>query len=123
LIIYDKFVDILPTEFEQFQMLMNKNFSLAIFDTKYLASEMKQYLFTRQNRSDISNYIDNLTTATSLSSLHDLLTSKYYENLIFFKPIIEINSTDRYKHEVWVIFNSFSLMAGRRLTPKPLKII
>jgi hypothetical protein len=81
---------------------MNKNLILSIFDTKYLALEMKQYLFTRQNRSNISNYIDNLTVATSLSSLYDLLTSKYYENLIFLKPIIEINSTDRYKHEVWV---------------------
>jgi len=87
---------------------MNKNFLLSIFDTKYLALEMKQYLFTRQNRSEISNYIDNLTAATSLSSLYDLLTSKYYENLIFFKPIIKINSTDRYKNEVWVKkFNSF----------------
>ncbi len=85
-------------------MLMNKNFVFSIFDTKYLALEMKQYLFTRQNRSEISNYIDNLTTATSLSSLYDLLTSKYYENLIFFKPIIELNPTDRYKHEVWVKF-------------------
>jgi hypothetical protein len=81
---------------------MNKNFLLSIFDTKYLALEMKQYLFTRQNRSEISNYIENLTTATSLSSLYDLLTSKYYENLIFFKPIIEIESNDRYKNEVWV---------------------
>ena len=83
-------------------MLMNKNFSSPLYDTKYLALEMKDYLFARQNRSEISNYIDNLTTATSLSSLYDLLTSKYYENLIFFKPIIEMNSTDRYKHEVWV---------------------
>lgn len=66
---------------------------------------MKEYLFTRQNRVNKSNYIDNLTTATSLSSLYDLLISKYYENLIFFKPIIEINSTDRYKNEVWVILN------------------
>ena len=72
---------------------------------------MKQYLFTRQNRSEISNYIDNLTTATSLSSLHDLLTSKYYENLIFFKPIIEITSTDRYKHEVWVISDLILILA------------
>lgn len=102
LLIYDKFLDILPSKFEQFQTLMNKNCLFPIFDTKYLASEMKQYLFTRQNRSDISNYIDNLTTATSLSSLYDLLTSKYYENFIFFKPSIEIDSIDRYKHEVWV---------------------
>jgi hypothetical protein len=55
----------------------------------------------------MSNYIDSLTAATSLSSLFDLLTSKYYENLIFFKPIININSTDRYKNEVWVKYNSF----------------
>ncbi len=88
-------------------MNMNKNFLLSIFDTKYLALEMKQYLFTRQNRSEMSNYIDSLTAATSLSSLFDLLTSKYYENLIFFKPIININSTDRYKNEVWVKYNSF----------------
>jgi hypothetical protein len=81
---------------------MNQNCLFPIFDTKYLALEMKQYLFTRQNRSDISNYIDNLTTATSLSSLYDLLSSTYYENLIFFKPTIDIESTDRYKHEVWV---------------------
>jgi len=81
---------------------MNKNFLFSIFDTKYLALEMKEYLFTRQNRSNISNYVESLTTSTSLSSLYDLLTSKYYENLIFFKPIIEINSTDRYKHEIRV---------------------
>jgi hypothetical protein len=68
---------------------------------------MKHYLFIRQNRSEMSNYIDSLTAATSLSSLFDLLTSKYYENLIFFKPIININSTDRYKNEVWVKYNSF----------------
>lgn len=86
---------------------MNKNFILSIFDTKYLAYEMKEYLFTRQNRSNVSNYIENLTTATSLSSLFDLLTSKYYENLIFFKPIIEINSTDRYKNEVRVKIVSY----------------
>jgi hypothetical protein len=81
---------------------MNKNFLFSIFDTKYLALEMKEYLFTRQNRPNISNYVESLTTSTSLSSLYDLLTSKYYENLIFFKPIIEINSTDRYKHEIRV---------------------
>jgi len=81
---------------------MNKNFLFSIFDTKYLALEMKEYLFTRQNRSNISNYVESLTTSTSLSSLYDLLTSKYYENLIFFKPIIEINSTDRYKNEIRV---------------------
>jgi len=81
---------------------MNKNFLFSIFDTKYLALEMKEYLFTRQNRSNISNYVESLTTSTSLSSLYDLLTSKSYENLIFFKPIIEINSTDRYKHEIQV---------------------
>jgi hypothetical protein len=83
---------------------MNKNFLFSIFDTKYLALEMKEYLFTRQNRPNISNYVESLTTSTSLSSLYDLLTSKYYENLIFFKPIIEINSTDRYKHEIRVNF-------------------
>ncbi|CAF5104433.1 unnamed protein product [Rotaria magnacalcarata] len=63
---------------------------------------MKEYLFTRQNRSNISNYIDKLTTATSLSSLYDLLTSKYYDSLIFLKPIIVINSTNQCqvrKHE------------------------
>jgi hypothetical protein len=93
-------------------MQMNKTCLCSIFDTKYLALEMKKYLFTRQNRSDISNYVDNLTTATSLSSLYDLLTSKFYDNLIFFKPIIEMNSTDRYKNEVWVnyLFNSFILL-------------
>lgn len=63
---------------------------------------MKEYLLTRQNRSNISNYIDNLTTATSLSSLYDLLSSKYYDSLIFLKPIIEIKSTDRYKNQVRV---------------------
>ncbi|UJR37478.1 hypothetical protein I4U23_030181 [Adineta vaga] len=100
LIIYDKFIDILPSKFEDFQMGMNKNFVCPIFDTKYLASEMKEYLFTRQNRSNISNYVEKLTTSTSLSSLYDLLTSKYYENLIFLKPIIEMNATDRYQNEI-----------------------
>ncbi|CAF3784165.1 unnamed protein product, partial [Rotaria sordida] len=101
LLIYDKFLDNLPLKFQEFQILMNKNFLSPIFDTKYLALEMKEYLFTRQNRSNISNYIENLTIATSLSSLYDLLTSKYYDSLIFFKPIIEINSTNRYKNQVW----------------------
>lgn len=82
---------------------MNKNFLLSLFDTKYLAVEMKEYLFTRQNRSNKSKYIENITTATSLSSLYDLLTSKYYDSLIFFKPIIELNSTHRYKNENFVI--------------------
>ena len=85
---------------------MNRNFLSSIFDTKYLALEMKEYLFIRQNRPNVSNYIENLTTATSLSSLYDLLTSKYYDNLIFLKPIIQINSADQYKHEIRVyLFN------------------
>ncbi|CAF0809101.1 unnamed protein product [Adineta steineri] len=101
LIIYDKFVDNLPLKFEEFHTLMNKNFLFSMFDTKYLALEMKQYLFTRQNRSNISNYVETLSMSTSLSSLYDLLISKYYENLVFLKPVIEITSTDRYKNEVW----------------------
>ncbi|CAF3272694.1 unnamed protein product [Rotaria socialis] len=100
LLIYDKFLDNLPPKFEEFQRLLNQNFQSSLFDTKYLALQMKEYLFTRQNRSNISNYIDKLTTATSLSSLYDLLTSKYYDSLIFLKPIIEINSTNQFQYQV-----------------------
>ena len=102
LIIYDKFIDTLPSKFEDFQASMNKTFLCPIFDTKYLASEMREFLFTRQHRSNISTYVKNFTTSTSLSSLYGLLTSKYYETLIFLKPTIEVDATDRYKDEVRV---------------------
>ena len=105
LLIYEKFLDHLPNKFEQFQNFVNDRCLFTIFDTKYLAREMKEYLFTRQNRSERSHYIDNLTTATSLSSLYDLVGSKSYENLVFFKPTIEIHSNDRYKSEVRVMIN------------------
>ncbi|CAF0944934.1 unnamed protein product [Adineta ricciae] len=100
LIIYDKFIDTLPPKFEDFQMLINKNFNCSIFDTKYLALQMRDYLFTRRHRQNNSNYVENFTTSTSLESLYELLTSKYYENLIFLKPIIEMNADDRYQNEV-----------------------
>lgn len=97
--IYEKFFDHLPNKFEQFQTSINDRCLFTIFDTKYLAREMKEYLFVRQHRSERSHYIDNLTTATSLSSLYDLVTSKLYENFVFVKPTIE----DRYKDEVRVM--------------------
>lgn len=103
LLIYEKFLDHLPNKFEQFQKSINETCLFTIFDTKYLAREMKDLLFTRQHRTERSHYINNLTTATSLSSLYDLLTSKSYDNLLFFKPTIEIHSDDRYEIQVRVI--------------------
>lgn len=102
LIIYDKFIDTLPAKLADFQAAMSSTFVGPIFDTKYLASEMKEHLFIRQSRPNISTYVDNFTTSTSLSSLYDLLTSQYYENLIFFKPAVDNN---RYNDDVRVILS------------------
>ena len=86
LIIYQKFIDELPLTFDKYQCEMNEIFPLTIFDTKYLALQMKDYLFTRMNTS-------NFTTLTSLSSLYDLFQSKFYDQSIFVKPQIHFPSS------------------------------
>ena len=75
---------------------------MPLFDTKYLALEMKQYLFTRQARPTASTYVENLSSATSLSSLYALLTSKFYDSLIFFKPTFQIDSALRSDEKIQV---------------------
>jgi len=93
LIIYDKFLDRLPIKFQDFQQFMTEHIHSALFDTKYLAFEMKTDLFSSQR---------NLTTNTSLSSLFNLLSSKTYDQQIFLKPVIEILSSDRYQNQTRV---------------------
>ncbi|CAF0779651.1 unnamed protein product [Didymodactylos carnosus] len=137
LIICDKFIDHLPSKLEQFQNDVTNCFPF-LFDTKYIAYEMKDYLFNRRNhrtttsstcslpfrinasseenyddplqqqqqvQENLSNYVENFTTNTALSSLYDLLTSKFYDNQIFYKPKIDFASDEcggqRYKNEKW----------------------
>lgn len=79
-------------KFQDFQRSMTEHIHSALFDTKYLAFEMRTDLFSTQR---------NLATNTSLSSLFNLLSSKTYDQQIFLKPIVEILATDRYQNQTW----------------------